>query len=272
MIETHAHLDFPQYNDDREAVIERAVCSGVEAIINVASSFKGSFSCAQLAKEYDCVYATCGIHPHEAKDVDDIAVEKLKSLALSQKKIVAIGEVGLDFYRNLSPKDMQLDAFTRFVKLSKELKLPLILHCREASHGERQAAELIFKIMEENLKRPFIGVMHCFSGNEELLNRCLDSGLYISYTCNITYKNADSLRGVVKKTPMDRLLLETDSPFLSPQTKRGERNEPSNLKYLVKQIAQIYDIKEKEVESQTTQNAKQLFFYQERFLSTNTCA
>jgi TatD DNase family protein len=259
MIETHAHLDFPQYNDDRGAVIERAICSGIGAIINVASSLKGSFSSAELAKKYDCVYAACGIHPHNAKDADDNAMEKLKNLALSRKKIIAIGEVGLDFYRDLSPKDIQLDAFTRFVKLSKELKLPLILHCREASPLEREASELIFKIMEENLKRPFIGVMHCFSGNEELLNRCLDSGLYISYTCNITYKNADNLREVVKKTPMDRLLLETDSPFLSPQAKRGERNEPSNLKYLVKEIAEIRNIEEKEVELQTTQNAKKLF-------------
>ena len=259
MIETHAHLDFPQYNDDRDAVIERAAGIGIDVIINVASSLKGSFSSVELAKRYDSIYATCGMHPHDAKDADDNAIETLKNLALSQKKVIAIGEVGLDFYRNLSPEDIQLEAFTRFVKLSKELKLPLILHCRESCLSKKEAAELIFKIMEENLKRPFIGVMHCFSGNEELLNRCLDSGLYVSYTCNITYKNADNLRGVVKKTPIDRLLLETDSPFLSPQAKRGERNEPSNLRYLVKQIAEIRGIEEKEVESRTTKNAQKLF-------------
>ena len=119
--------------------------------------------------------------------------------------------------------------------------------------------EIIFKIMRENLKRPFTGVMHCFSGDQETLDRCVDLGLYVSFTCNITYKNAHSLREVVQKTPMERLMLETDSPFLSPQDKRGQRNEPSNLKYLVKQIAQIRGIDEKEVESRTTENAKRLF-------------
>jgi len=259
MIETHAHLDFPEYNDDRSSVIDRAVSSGIEAIINVASSLRGSFSSSELAKKYECVYSTCGIHPHEAKGVDDNAIASLKEIALSQDKVVAIGEVGLDFFRNLSPKDAQIEVFTRLVRLSKDLNLPLILHCREEAPHKREAAELMFKIMEENLKTPFTGVMHCFAGNEETLNRCLDLGLHISYTCNITYKNAHNLREVVKKTPMERLMLETDSPFLSPQAKRGQRNEPSNLKYLVRQIAEIRDMEEIEIESRTTENAKRLF-------------
>jgi len=259
MIETHAHLDFPQYDNDRADVIERAISSGVDAIINAASSLKGSFSSIELAKKYERIYATCGIHPHDAKDVDDNAMESLKALALSHEKVVAIGEVGLDFYRNLSPKDLQIDVFTRFVKLSRELKLPIILHCREEAPGKREAVELMFKIMQENLLTPFTGVMHCFSGDQEALDRCIDFGLYVSFTCNITYKNAHSLRGLVKKAPMERLMLETDSPFLSPQDKGGQRNEPSNLKYLVKQIAQVRDMDEKEVESRTTENAKRLF-------------
>ncbi len=259
MIETHAHLDFWQYNDDRDTVIERAVNSGVDTIINVASNLQGSFSSSELAEKYERIYATCGIHPHDAKDANDDAIAKLKRLALSRDKVIAVGEVGLDFYRNLSHKDDQIGAFTRFAKLSEELKLPLILHCREEAQGKRDAAELMFKIMEDNLTAPFTGVMHCFSGDDQLLDKCLCSGLYVSYTCNITYKNAGHLREVVKKTPLDRLLLETDSPFLSPQEKRGQRNEPSNLKYLVKQIAEIYDIEEKEVESRTTENAKRLF-------------
>ncbi len=260
MIETHAHLDFPQFREDRNSVIERAKASGVDKIINVASSLSGSFSSARLAREHDCIYSSCGIHPHEAESVNDDAIAKIRGIALSSDKVIAIGEVGLDFFRNLSPRKAQLDAFAKFVNLSKELDLPLILHCREEAPGKRDAAGLIFDIMKENLTVPFKGVMHCFSGDEKLLNRCIDSGLLVSYTCNITYKNASPLRDVVKKTPLDRLMLETDSPFLSPEGKRGKRNEPANLKYLLKQIAGIHDKDEKEIEAKTTENAERLFW------------
>lgn len=262
MIETHAHLDFPQYDEDRSSVIERALASGIEAVINVASSLRGSLASLELAKAYDCVYASCGVHPHDTKDASDGTIRGLKDAIQSSPKVVAIGEVGIDLYRNISAEDIQVEAFSKFVSLSRELRLPLILHCREEVYGKKDAAELVFDVMEDKLSKPFKGVMHCFSGTEEVLKRCLDSGLYVSYTCNITYKNAQALREAVKKTPLDRLLIETDSPFLSPQARRGERNEPANLKYLVTQLAEIYGVDEDEIRQKTTANAKRLFWGQ----------
>lgn len=262
LIETHAHLDFPDYDNDRDDVIRRANASGVGLIINAASNVKGSFASVGLGKEHECVYACCGVHPHDAASVTDNEIAKLRNLALSSKKVIAIGEVGLDFFRNLSPRDAQREAFVKFVRLSKELGLPLILHCREASPDEREAAVLLFEAMRKNLDTPFRGVMHCFSGDKELLKECLDTGLHVSFTCNITFKNAGRLREMLKAVPLNRLLLETDSPFLAPQTKRGERNEPAYLVYLVEAIAENLGVTKEEVERITTENAKRLFWGQ----------
>jgi TatD DNase family protein len=259
MIETHAHLDFADYNADRESVIERAKAAGIKAIINVGSTLDGSVASVELANRYDFIYAACGIHPHDAKAVDDDAVQSLKRLIKSTGKAVAIGEVGIDLYRELSPLKAQEQAFEKFVLLSKQLNLPLIIHCREKPGGESYAADILFKIMKENLHMPYKGVMHCFSGDRQTLGRCLDSGLYVSYTCNITYNKANRLRDVLKRTPLNRLLLETDSPYLSPQEKRGLRNEPSYIKYLVRAIAEITGFSEPEIEEQTDKNAKGLF-------------
>ena len=259
MIETHAHLDFPQYNRDRDIVLKRATEKGVEVIINVASSVEGSFSSVALSNEYSQVFATCGVHPHDAKEAGDKVIEDIKNLILSSKKVVAIGEVGLDFYRNLSPRDDQIKAFVKFINLSKELDLPLILHCREASPGENEASCMLLKLMKDNLQPPFKGVVHCFSGDEGFLNEAISLGLHISFTCNITYKRADDLRLLVRAVPMDRLLLETDSPFLSPQAKRGQRNEPAYLSYLVDELSKNLDVEAKTIEEVTTNNAKILF-------------
>jgi TatD DNase family protein len=259
MIETHAHLDFPQYDLDRDDVIERAKSSGIQAIINVGSTFLGSVASVALADRYDLIYAACGIHPNDAGIVDDDTIIKFKDLIRQTGKVVAIGEVGIDLYRNTTPGPAQQDAFKRFILLGKEFDLPLIIHCREQSPGQRYASDLLFEIMKENLDMPYKGVMHCFSGDEQLLGRCIDSGLHVSYTCNITYKNAGRLRDMVKKTPIDRLLLETDSPFLSPQDKRGMRNEPSHIRYLIKAISESTGLSEAEIEEHTDRNARGLF-------------
>jgi TatD DNase family protein len=260
MVETHAHLDFPEYNADREAVIQRAKESGIKAIINVGASINGSISSVELAKEHESIYAACGIHPHEAKSVNNEAIECLENLIVSNRKVVAIGEVGIDLYRMLSPKDKQYSAFCDFLKLSRKFELPLIIHCREASPDRHEASDMLFDAMKHNLDLPYKGVMHCFSGDEVLLGKCLDSGLNISYTCNVTYKNAGRLRDVLKKTPPDKLLLETDSPFLSPEGKRGARNEPSNMAYLLRAISETLGLPEHKIEEQTDINASGLFF------------
>jgi len=259
MIETHAHLDFPQYDSDRSAVIKRARDMGVRSIVNVGSSLQGSISSVKLADEYDFIYAACGVHPHEAKEVNADTIKSIRELIGSTKKAVAIGEVGIDFYRNISPKEAQREVFARFCHMSRESGLPLIIHCREAGACQSEAAEALFDIMKQFLDVPYKAVMHCFSGNQALLKRCLDAGFYISYTCNITYKNAEALRESLKNTPLDRLMLETDSPYLSPSAKRGTRNEPAYLKYLLESISEIMSINVKDIEQATDRNAERFF-------------
>ncbi|MDD5504927.1 MAG: TatD family hydrolase [Candidatus Omnitrophica bacterium] len=260
MIETHAHLDFSQYESDRESVIERARACGIKKIINVASSVEGSVSSLALARAYDMVYASCGVHPHEAGKVDESVIEQIRRLAVSSDKVVAIGEVGIDFYRNTFSADSQYNALRLFLGLSRQLGLPVIFHCRQESPEKYDAFDVLFKAMEECLEKPYRAVIHCFSGDKAALFKCLDLGLYISYTCNITYKNAGRLRDVLKATPLERLLLETDSPFLSPQEKRGLRNEPSYIKYLLKSMADIIGLPEPDIEEHTDKNAGELFF------------
>ena len=259
LVETHAHLDFPEYDNDRDDVIRRANACGVGIIINVSSSLKGCLASVELSKSYDCIYAACGIHPHDAKELTDDTVRQIKNLILSSKKVVAIGEVGLDFFRDISPRDIQQEAFIKFVRLSKELNLPLILHCREAEYGQNEAARFIIDTLKENLTAPFKAAMHCFSGDKEFLKEWLDAGLYVSFTCNVTFKKADRLRETLRAAPIDRLMLETDAPFLSPQAKRGERNEPAYLTYLVDAVAENLNIAKDDVERITTENAKAFF-------------
>jgi TatD DNase family protein len=259
LIETHAHLDFPQYNNDRDDVITRAKACGIIAIINISSSLKGCYSSIELSRKYDLIYAACGIHPHDAKKATASAISQIEALIENNKKVVAIGEVGLDFYRNHSERDTQLDSFVKFIGLSKRFGLPLVLHCREESPDKTDAQELLFKAMEEHLEPPFKGVMHCFSGDEKLLARCIDNGLHVSFTCNVTFKKADRLRQVLSKVPIERLLLETDSPFLAPQAKRGQRNEPSYLSFLVEAISEALGMEKERIEEMTTHNARRLF-------------
>jgi TatD DNase family protein len=260
MIETHAHLDFPEYDGDRDSVIQRAKASGIEKIINVGTDMKGSLSSVELAKNYSFIYAACGIHPHYAKDTGPDAMEYIKKLIISMDRVVAIGEVGIDLYRNISTVDAQQRVLSGFLKMSADLNLPLIIHCREQAPGRHEASDILFQAMESVLDMPYKGVMHCFSGNEALLKRCLDAGLYISYTCNVTFKGSGDIRSVLKKTPLKRLLLETDSPFLSPQGKRGTRNEPAYIQYLLRSISENTGVPEKEIERQTDRNAHDLFF------------
>src|SRR3990167_2280450 len=225
IIDTHCHLDFKDFDNDRDSVIDRAKKKGVVRVINVGSSIEGSRRAVELAKKYDMVHASIGIHPHEAGSVTDKIIEEIKNLA-HQDKVVAIGEVGLDYYRNLSSKDSQQIVFKKFIDIAYQLKLPLIIHSREADSD-------MLRILKDEKDKQLTGVVHCFSGSREFLKECLDIGFYISFTCNLTFKKAEALRGVAKVAPMERVLLETDAPYLSPEGLRGKRNEPAHLTYLV---------------------------------------
>lgn len=251
LIDTHCHLDFKDFDMDRDEVIGRAKKAGVIAMIDVGSSIEGTRRALDLARSCGIVYATLGVHPHEAKSVTDKVISDFRTLA-KDKKVVAIGEVGIDFYRNLSPKEDQEAAFRKFIRLAKELGLPLIIHARDA-------ADDVVRILKEEARGKLRGVMHCFSGDEKFLQECLDLGLYISFTCNITFKKADDLRAVAKTVPIEKLLLETDAPYLAPQKFRGHRNEPSYLQYLVDQWVELTGLTKNDIERITTHNANDLF-------------
>jgi TatD DNase family protein len=253
LVDTHCHLDFKDFDSDRDAVLRRARAAGVGATINVGSSLEGSKRAVELAGKYDLVYASAGVHPHDIQKIDDGVFDELKELARSAKKVVAIGEVGLDYYRDLSPRDLQKKALRKFIALSRELGLPLILHDRDAHRD-------ILDILREEFRGARVsGVMHCFSGDAAFLAECLSLGLYASFTCNVTFKNASGLRETVRATPIEKLLLETDAPFLAPQARRGKRNEPAYLTFLVEELSKIYALSAEDIARITAHNANELF-------------
>jgi len=249
LIDTHCHLDFPEFQKDRDEVLQRARQAGIGYIINIGSSLEGSRRSVELAGQHDCVYATVGIHPHEADKVDKQALVALRELAGS-RKVVGIGEIGLDYYKGYSKPENQKVLFTALLTLAKDLNLPVVIHNRDA-----QADTL--KIIKPFL--PLKVVVHCFSGDESFLRQCLSEGFFVSFTCNISYKKAAGLRDLLRLTPVERLFLETDAPFLPPEGMRGRRNEPSYVKYLADEVSKITGRPPEEIARITTQNAKQFF-------------
>ncbi len=251
IIDTHCHLDFDEFNHDRQNVIERARSSGVLYIVNVGSSVAGSERSVELASGCDNIFATVGVHPHHADEINKDMFDKIEKLA-GNKKVVAIGEVGLDYFRSPSCPGKQKSLFIRFIELSRKSALPLIIHNRDA-HSDT------LDILKRNYGVPVKGVMHCFSGDRRILSEVLDIGMFVSFTCNLTFKNASRLRDVAKYGPLERLLLETDAPFLAPQKHRGKRNEPAYITELRDVISQILGVSGEAIEKATTDNAKKLF-------------
>jgi TatD DNase family protein len=251
LIDTHCHLDFKDFDNDRDDVLKAARDIGVKAIINVGSSMEGTERSVQIAQDNDFIYAAAGIHPHEADSVTENDL-KLFTGFLDKPKVVAIGEIGLDYYRNISSKENQKKLFISLLKIAKDAELPLIIHNREA---HKDMIDILKNIMGNSVR----GVMHCFSGDEAFLKTCLDMGFFISFTCNITYKNAGNLREIAKLAPMDRLLVETDAPYLSPRHFRGKRNEPAYVRYAAEEIAGIKGMDFDKVSEITTNNAIKLF-------------
>lgn len=251
LTDTHCHLDFKDFESDRGGVIRRARSEGIEFIVNVGSSLEGTKKSVEIARENDFIYAAAGIHPHEADHIRDNDLELFREFA-GEEKVVAIGEIGLDYYKCRSSKSNQKKLFVKLLGEAKSRSLPVIIH-------DRDAHEDTLEILKDTLGGPVEGVMHCFSGDRVFLKECLDIGLFISFTCNVTFKNANRLREVARLVPIDRLLLETDAPFLAPQIFRGRRNEPGYVKYLAQELARIKDLSFEEVAEITRNNAKRLF-------------
>jgi TatD DNase family protein len=249
LVDTHCHLDFPEFNHDLEPTLQRAQAAGIGKFINISASLASCRASLTLSEKHPPIYCAIGVHPHDAKDLSPVAYAEIEQL-VQNKKVVAVGEVGLDFYRNLSPKEKQFAAFRKFIQLAKKYQLPLIIHCREA-FGELTA------VLEE--EKYYRGAIHCFSGDEAILEKMLGIGFSISFTANITYAKAENLRRIVAKVPLEKLLLETDCPFLAPQEKRGKRNEPAYLVYAARKIAEIKNISWEELAQKTTANAEKLF-------------
>ncbi|HIP43208.1 MAG TPA: YchF/TatD family DNA exonuclease [Aquifex aeolicus] len=249
MIDTHCHLDLLKEKDREEALKD----TRLEYLINVGFDKTTISNAIKFARDYEKVYITIGFHPHEADKVTDEDLDWLKSLAERNSKVRAIGEIGLDFYKNYSDRKKQEDIFRKQIQIAKELGLPVVIHMREAE-------EKTIRILREEGAYEIGGVMHCFTGSYETMKKAVDMGFFISYSGIITYKNAENLREVVKKTPTSRILLETDSPFLSPQPVRGKPNKPSNIFYTAEVLTKLLpNTSLEDVDRMTSQNAKQIF-------------
>jgi TatD DNase family protein len=249
-IDSHAHLEMEQFDEDREAVLARAAAAGLSAIITVGTTIPDCEKAAALAHLHPQVYAAVGIHPHEVKDIDAGTYDALRVLA-RQEKVVAIGEIGLDFFYDHSPREIQLRCFAEQIALALELDMPVIIHDREA-HAET------LRILQQ-AKGHLRGVLHCFSGDAEMARECLEMGFYLSVAGPVTYKKADQLRAVAREIPAERLLIETDSPYLAPQPWRGKRNEPAYVVETARCLAQIRGVSAQELERLTEENARRLF-------------
>lgn len=258
LVDTHAHLDFSKFDADRPAVIERARAAGVAAIVNVGTDLQSSQRAVSLAEEYDDVYAAVGMHPHSAKKLDGAALAELRELA-QRAKVVAIGEIGLDYYRNLSPPEVQRRAFQAQLAWAARLGKPVIIHDRDAHEEIMKALSDWAEKVGSSTLAGRMGVLHTFSGNLSMAQKAIDLGFYISISGPVTYRNAGQLPDIVRALPLNRLLVETDCPFLAPEPHRGRRNEPAFTRLVAERIAELKGITFEELAQATTANARRLF-------------
>jgi len=250
LVDSHAHLQWRNFDKDRGEVIIRAKEADVKYIVNIGYDFEGSKKTIQLAEKHEGLYAAVGIHPHNASEFDEKVLDNLGRLS-GNPKVVAIGEIGLDYYRNLSPKDAQQKAFEAQMILAQELKLPVVIHDRDADADTLKTLS--------KFKGKTDGIMHCFSGTPEMAEQCIKMDYYISFAGPITFPNAHKIHETAKSMDLNRILVETDCPWLAPQEMRGKRNEPAFLPIIAKKIANLRDISFDELAEATTINAKHIF-------------
>ena len=246
IIDSHAHYDDESFDEDREEVLNQITKNGVIGILNCASSYNSLKATDELSKKYDYIYGALGIHPENAFEMKEDTLEEIKRYISKNPKIVAIGEIGLDYYWNENPpKEVQKDIFRKQMNLAKELDLPVVIHDREA---HQDTLEIIKEFPEVN------GVVHCFSGSVEFAKECLKLGYYIGFTGVVTFKNAKKVVEVAKEMPLDRILVETDCPYMSPEPNRGKRNKSDYIEYIINKIAEIKEIDPYEANMQFNNN------------------
>ncbi len=256
-VDSHCHIDGEAFDADRDEVVERARQVGVEMMLNIGTGnphtndFERAVVCAE---NYANVFTAIGVHPHDAKEYDDPAEEHLIDLAQSSEKVIAWGEIGLDFYYDHSPRAIQKEVFRRQIRTAEELNLPVIIHSRDA---DDETVEILRS--ECSAKEFRGGIMHCFGGTSEMAKDLMDIGFLISFAGNVTFKKAENLREAARVVPLEKLLVETDCPFLAPVPFRGKRNEPSFVVHTAKFLAEFYEIELEKLAKQTTENFEKFF-------------
>jgi len=258
LIDTHSHISFPEFKEDLDEVLERAKKAGVEKIISVGCDLKSCDESLDLANKYDFVYATLGLHPYEARAVTEDLMKKWEVLARAHKKIVAIGECGLDYFKARVPKDIQKQAFKLQLSLAQKLDLPVIVHNRDA---DEETLEVLkeFRAVGFHSSAPLKVIFHCYGSTLGFAEKVWEAGFFTSFTGVITYPGAHELREVVKACPLDRFMVETDCPYLAPQMNRGKRNEPAFVKDVAYQIAKSKSLSFDEISKISTENALKFF-------------
>ncbi len=253
MIDTHCHLDFPDYNGDRAEVLAAARSAGITKLVNIGCDLKSSRASVALADQHPEIFAAIGFHPHDAKNYDDQSECHLREMA-NNFKVVAIGEIGLDFYRDHSPRDLQRAVFVRQIHLARELGLPMVVHIRDA-YDEAVDMLIAEKAYESNV------VLHCFSGTPKDAQRALDYGMYLSFGGSLTFKTS-RLPEIISNVPLDQILLETDAPFLTPHPHRGTRNQPAMIALVYHKLADILKRDRTEIETIIDANAQKFFEFE----------
>ncbi|WP_404460142.1 TatD family hydrolase [Sutcliffiella horikoshii] len=251
LFDTHVHLNADQYEEDLQEVIDRAQAEKVTNMVVVGFDRKTIKRAMELVEKYDFLYAAVGWHPVDAIDMTEEDLSWIEDLA-SHEKVVAIGEMGLDYHWDKSPKEIQKEVFRKQIQLAKKVKLPIVIHNRDAT------ADVVQILKEEDAKEVG-GIMHCFTGSLEVAKECMEMNFYISFGGPVTFKNAKKPKEVVKEIPMEKLLIETDCPYLTPHPYRGKRNEPGYVRLVAEQIAELKELTIEEVAEKTTANAKKLF-------------
>lgn len=247
--ESHAHYDDERFDEDRDTLLASFPAEGIETVVNASSDIKSSKASIALSEKYPFFYAAVGVHPHEVENITEADIDELRELS-KHPKVVAIGEIGLDYYYDLSPRDLQRHWFKRQLELADELKMPVIIHSRDA------AQECLDIIKNSNVRN---GVIHCYSGSAEMAEEYIKMGFYIGVGGSLTFKNNKKGVETVERIPIEKILIETDSPYLAPVPYRGKRNDSRLLKYVVERISQIKNIPENDICNITKNNAQNLF-------------